>query len=110
MSTSEPLTFHLDQKYDDEVVDRGPLQVVPAQYIATLDGERLPLTRREFELLVLFVRNPGRLLRRDRIAADVWDSDSPGRTIDIHVARLRSRLPKGAIETVIRVGYRFVLQ
>jgi DNA-binding response OmpR family regulator len=109
MSTSEPLDYNPDQTHDDEVIDRGPLRVVPLQYIATLEGERLSLTRREFELLVLFVRNAGRLLRRDQIAADVWGSDSPSRTIDIHVARLRRRLPKGSIETVIRVGYRFVL-
>lgn len=94
----------------EEVIERGRLQVRPAHYTATLDGERLPLTRREFELLVLFVRNPGRLLLRERIAAEVWRSDSPGRTIDIHVARLRSRLPKESIETAIRLGYRFLLQ
>jgi two-component system, OmpR family, alkaline phosphatase synthesis response regulator PhoP len=93
-----------------EVIVRGPLQVAPGHHTATLHGERLPLTPREFELLMLFARNPGRLLRRESIAADVWGCDSPGRTIDIHVARLRSRLPEGAIETVIRLGYRFVLQ
>jgi DNA-binding response OmpR family regulator len=48
------------------------------------------------------------LLRRERIAAEVWGGRA-GRTIDIHVARLRARLPEGAIETVIRLGYRFVL-
>lgn len=92
-----------------EVVEAGDLRVYPDEFIAELAGERLSLTNKEFQLLVLFVRNPGRLLRRDKIALDVWGSDHHGRTIDIHVARLRSRLPDGAIETVIRLGYRFVL-
>ncbi|MBA3431510.1 MAG: winged helix-turn-helix transcriptional regulator [Actinobacteria bacterium] len=109
MSLSESLAAPVDKTHE-EVIDRGRLQVVPAQYTATVGGERLVLTPREFELLVFFVRNPGRLLRRDRIAAEVWGSDSPGRTIDIHVARLRSRLPPGSIQTVVRLGYRFMLQ
>ena len=109
MVVSEPLAGYPDLVHE-EVIVRGPLQVVPGHHTATLYGERLQLTPRQLQLLTLFVRNPGRLLRRDYIAADVWDSNSPGRTIDIHVARLRSRLPEGAIETVIRLGYRFVLQ
>lgn len=94
---------------EDEVIQLGLLQVVPNQYVATFDGERMNLTPREFELLVLFARNPGRLLRRDVIATEVWRTVPKGRTIDIHVARLRSHLPRGAIETVIRLGYRFSL-
>ncbi|MPZ70387.1 MAG: hypothetical protein GEU71_12795 [Actinobacteria bacterium] len=82
--------------------------VLPGEYIAGVDGDQLQLTRREFQLLALFVRNPGRLLRREEIAAEVWGTSPIGRTIDIHVARLRKKLPQGAIETVIRLGYRFI--
>lgn len=93
----------------DGVIEAGPLEIHPADFVAMVDGRRVPLTNREFRLLVLLASNPGRVLRRDDIARRAWDGYAPGRTIDIHIARLRRRLPPGAIETVIRVGYRFVL-
>jgi DNA-binding response OmpR family regulator len=93
-----------------ESIEVGPLRVYPDEFVAMLDGERLSLTPKEFGLLVLFARNPGRLLRRSLISEQVWDSQARGRTIDIHVARLRNYLPEGSIETVIRLGYRFQMR
>lgn len=88
----------------------GDLTVIPDEYVAFIGGERLDLTYKEFLLLALFARNPHRVLVRDRIAHEVWGGEARGRTIDIHVSRLRRRLPPGWIETVTRVGYRFVPQ
>jgi two-component system alkaline phosphatase synthesis response regulator PhoP len=93
-----------------ESIEVGPLRIYPEEFVAILDGERLSLTPKEFALLVLFARNPGRLLRRSLISELVWNSEVRGRTIDIHVARLRNSLPEGSIETVIRLGYRFQMQ
>lgn len=105
---AEPLSAHVT--FDDpEAIEVGDLRIVVDEYVATLGGERLDLTNKEFALLVLFARNRGRLLTREQIAAQAWGGHAPGRTIDIHVARLRSRLPPGAISTVIKVGYRFEL-
>ncbi|HZA40702.1 MAG TPA: winged helix-turn-helix domain-containing protein [Actinomycetota bacterium] len=87
----------------------GPLSIDPAEFIASLDGNHLNLTPKEFGLLTLFARNRGRLLRREVIEREVWGGNASGRTIDIHVSRLRRILPPGAIQTVVRVGYRFVL-
>jgi two-component system alkaline phosphatase synthesis response regulator PhoP len=92
------------------LIEIADLRVYPDEYIATPGGERLNLTQKEFKLLVLFASRPGRLLTRKVIAGEVWGSKAPGRTIDVHVARLRNRLPKGAIETVVKIGYRFLLQ
>jgi two-component system, OmpR family, alkaline phosphatase synthesis response regulator PhoP len=108
MTLGEPL-FGPPPAVGLDFIEVGPLRVVPDEYLATINEERLRLTSKEFSLLVLFMTNPGRLLRRERIAAEVWGGHAPGRTIDIHVARLRSYLPSDAIETVIRVGYRFTL-
>lgn len=88
----------------------GELTVIPDEFVAFLGGNRLDLTYKEFLLLTSFVRNPHRVMVRDRIALEVWGGDAPGRTIDIHVSRLRRRLPEGWIETVNRVGYRFAPQ
>jgi DNA-binding response OmpR family regulator len=90
-----------------EVVRCGGLRIYPDLFHAEWEGERLQLTAKEFGLLLLFARNPGKLLRRERIAAEVWKRVPRGRTIDVHVARLRRRLPQGCIQTVIPLGYRF---
>ena len=106
----ESLVVHAeDPPGSDQVLVVGDLRVWPDEFVAELAGERLSLTNKEFLLLTMFMRNPGRLLRRERIAAEVWQGQTMGRTIDIHVARLRARLPAGAIETVIRLGYRFIM-
>lgn len=90
---------------DDEIV-AGRLRVSTAAFRASLDGQPLVLTNKELRLLALLAANPGRVLRRQRIAQLVWGRPVTGRTIDIHVSRLRKHLPPGTIETVIRVGYR----
>lgn len=99
----------LAEARDDDVVAAGELRIYPDLHIAELAGTRLHLTAKEFQLLLLFARNPDKLMRRERIAAEVWHRTPRGRTIDVHVARLRARLPRGAIQTVIPLGYRFVL-
>jgi DNA-binding response OmpR family regulator len=89
----------------------GPLLVDPASHAATLDGEELRLTRTEFLLLHLLVRNPGRAFSRDYLLRRLWSDDYEGldRTVDTHVAHLRRKLgPFGErIATVWGVGYRF---
>ncbi len=71
---------------------------------------RVELTLKEFELLRLFLENPGRAFTRDQILSDIWgiDYDGETRTIDVHVRTLRKKLGKAskAIETVRGVGYR----
>lgn len=74
-------------------------------------GELLKLTYKEFDLLLLFVRNPNVALYREVIYEHVWESSYMGdsRTVDLHVQRLRKKagLEKN-IEAVYKVGYRFV--
>lgn len=105
--TSYPMSSNTEG--EEANVEVRELRVWPEQCVATLDGRELQLTQKELLLLALFIKNRGRVLRRERIAAEVWGGNAPGRTIDVHVARLRSKLPAGAIATVVRVGYRFVL-
>lgn len=75
------------------------------------NGELLKLTYKEFDLLLLFVRNPNVALYREVIYEHVWESTYMGdsRTVDLHVQRLRKKagLEKN-IEAVYKVGYRFV--
>lgn len=77
------------------------------------NGKPLKLTYKEFDLLLLFVRNPETALYRETIYERVWDSPYLGdsRTVDLHVQRLRKKagLEKN-IEAVYKVGYRFRLR
>ncbi len=76
--------------------------------VVRLHGDRLDLTRREFELLSFLVEHAGRVFSRGELLDKVWGLDYVGtdRTVDQHVAQLRSRLGAGWIETVRGRGYR----
>ncbi|MDJ1130912.1 response regulator transcription factor [Streptomyces iconiensis] len=74
-----------------------------------VDGAEVPLTRKEFDLLALLAQRPGVVFRREQIISEVWRTswEGTGRTLEVHVASLRSKLRRPAlIETVRGVGYR----
>lgn len=96
---------------DQAIVLRlGNLELNMGSHIVLAEGERIELTLKEYEMLRLFMKNPGRVFTRDQLLSQVWDSDYAGetRTVDVHVGTLRTKL--GAcgeyIETVRGVGYR----
>jgi len=89
----------------------GPITVDLDMHTARVDGQLVDLTRREFELLVYFLKNPRRVLTREKILQQVWGLEYLGesRTIDAHVRRVRAKLGEAAaahIETLVGVGYR----
>ena len=92
------------------LLEAGGLRVDLAARAARVDGRAVELTPKEFDLLALLVRNPGRAFAREYLMAKVWGYDAEGsdRTVDTHVLRLRKKLgPHGdRIETVWGVGYR----
>ncbi len=79
-----------------------------------IDGKRIDLSVKEFELLEYFIRNRGLALSREKILSSVWDYDYFGdaRTIDTHVKKLRSKMgEKGAyIKTIWGMGYKFEIE
>jgi DNA-binding response OmpR family regulator len=92
----------------------GGLTLDTAQRRVVLDGEELALTRREFDLLSLLVRNAGTVITRERLIDEVWDTNWFGstKTLDVHVSSLRKKLGDDAVDsrylhTVRGVGFRF---
>jgi hypothetical protein len=88
------------------------IRVDPDRRIAHVDGEQLELTYLEFELLAHLTQHPHRVHTRDHLVTAVWGYDhiGDGRTVDVHVARLRRKLGathRGSIVTVRRVGYKY---
>lgn len=90
------------------------LLIRPDRYTANLDGKKLDLTPKEFELLHLLAANPGRVFTRDILLERIWGYDRvrETRTVDVHIRYLRQKIEKDPstpeyIETVRSVGYRF---
>ncbi|RKT07295.1 DNA-binding response OmpR family regulator [Streptomyces sp. 3211.6] len=96
---------------DPGVVRLGPVVVELPTRRVTVNGTDVPLTRKEFDLLALLAQRPGVVFRREQIISEVWRTswEGTGRTLEVHVASLRSKLAMPAlIETVRGVGYRLV--
>jgi DNA-binding response OmpR family regulator len=93
----------------DAALTLGRLVIDPSAYIATLDGDAVDLRPREFQLLVCLARRAGRVVTREQLLSDVWDThwETATKTVDMHVMALRRKLA-GAIEiTSVRgVGFR----
>lgn len=90
----------------------GPVRIDGVQRTAVVDGQRLDLTYLEFELLAHLVAHPHRVHTRDQLVTTVWGYGhvGDGRTVDVHVARLRRKLGaehRHTIQTVRRVGYKY---
>ncbi|MZD09218.1 response regulator [Streptomyces sp. SID5785] len=95
---------------DHEVRVGGVIIDLPTRQV-TVEGAAVPLTRKEFDLLALLAQRPGVVFRREQIISEVWRTswEGTGRTLEVHVASLRSKLRMPAlIETVRGVGYRLV--
>ena len=80
------------------------------EHTVTVDGSRIQLTYKEYELLRLFLSHPGIVFTRDKLFNNVWSNEYIGetRTVDMHIRTLRQKIaPYGKmIETVRNVGYR----
>jgi DNA-binding response OmpR family regulator len=95
---------------DGETLRIGSLTVDPARREARVDGRMVDLRTKEFDLLLALVENAGIVLSREKLLDIVWGFDFYGqtRTVDVHVAHLRSKLAgcTAEIETVWGVGYK----
>ena len=82
----------------------------PDEHTVTVDGERVILTYKEYELLHLFLSQPGIAFTREQLLSSVWNTEYAGetRTVDMHIRTLRQKLGRygNIIETVRNVGYR----
>ena len=95
-------------------LEAGPVRMDVERHVVTVDGSDTRLPLKEFELLEMFLRNPGRVLTRGQLIDRVWGSDYVGdtKTLDVHVKRLRAKIepdptdPKFLI-TVRGLGYKY---
>lgn len=107
----EAILRRTGQTDTESVLEAGGIRINKTAHQATLDGESLELSYKEFELLTYFLENQGIALSREKILNNVWNYDYFGdaRTIDTHVKKLRSKMgEKGEyIKTIWGMGYKF---
>ncbi len=92
-------------KIGDIVIDRD-------EYVVYKAGKRISLPRKEFELFSLLTSRPGKVFKREVILDTVWGNEVVvgGRTIDVHIRKLREKIGDHHFKTVKGVGYKFVLE
>ncbi len=99
-----------DMKSENELVFEG-IKINRDQYYVEIDGKQITLPRKEFELLSLLASTPNKVFNREIILKTVWGQDVivGGRTIDVHVRKLREKIGDDYIKTIKGVGYKFVV-
>jgi two-component system alkaline phosphatase synthesis response regulator PhoP len=101
------------RRFKEDVKDTvkvGNLIINRDEYKIILEGEEIILPRKEFELLSLLASKPGKVFKRDEILDKVWGNEVVvgGRTIDVHIRKLREKIGDESFKTVKGVGYKFV--
>ena len=99
-----------DESIESAVVKIGKLIIDRDQYKITNKGEELVLPRKEFELLSLLTSKPGKVFKREEILDKVWGNEVVvgGRTIDVHIRKLREKIGDKSFKTIKGVGYKYV--
>ena len=100
-------------KTDDStvpIIKIGDIEINREEYKISIKGKEVVLPRKEFELLFLLASKPGKVFKREDILDKVWGNEVVvgGRTIDVHIRKLREKLGDNSFKTVKGVGYKFV--
>lgn len=94
------------------MLEAGDLTIDTRSMQVRRSGEEIPLTKKEYDLLLLFARNPGTAMYRETIYERVWGGDYTGesRTVDLHIQRLRKKVGwEKKLKAISKVGYRLEL-
>jgi len=96
---------------NDNLVKIGDLVINRDEYKIVKDKKEIILPRKEFELLSLLASKPGKVFKREDILDKVWGNEVivGGRTIDVHIRKLREKLGDASFKTIKGVGYKFVV-
>ncbi|RAV30407.1 response regulator transcription factor [Sinomicrobium soli] len=99
------------QEPEESIVRVGDITINRDEYKIVQSGKEIILPRKEFELLSLLASRPGKVFKREEILDKVWGNEVivGGRTIDVHIRKLREKIGDDHFNTVKGVGYKFVL-
>lgn len=99
-----------EEQMEDVMVFEG-ISINKDQYFVEINGKEITLPKKEFELLSLLASSPNKVFNREFILKTVWGQDVivGGRTIDVHIRKLREKIGEEFIKTIKGVGYKFVV-
>ncbi len=111
VSKVKALLRRFKETEEDEKIKLGNLVINREEYKIILGKEEIILPRKEFELLALLASKPGKVFKREDILDSIWGNDVVvgGRTIDVHIRKLREKIGDDRFKTVKGVGYKFVV-
>ena len=113
VSKIKALLRRLSEEKDlsDDILKVGNIEINREEYKVINKGEEIILPRKEFELLALLASKPDKVFKREVILDKVWGQEVVvgGRTIDVHIRKLREKIGDNHFKTVKGVGYKFVL-
>ena len=100
-----------DKTEKESIITVGDIIINREEYFVQKNDEKIILPRKEFELISLLASKPEKVFKRDVILHSVWGNDVVvgGRTIDVHIRKLREKIGKGYFKTVKGVGYKFTI-
>ena len=100
-----------EESDSEDIVTVGNIVINREEYKIVNNGTELVLPRKEFELLSLLTSKPGKVFKREVILDRVWGNEVVvgGRTIDVHIRKLREKIGEEHFKTIKGVGYKFVL-
>jgi two-component system alkaline phosphatase synthesis response regulator PhoP len=98
------------QDDSQQIIKLGNITINREEYKIFVDTQEMVLPRKEFELLSLLASKPGKVFKREDILDSVWGNDVVvgGRTIDVHIRKLREKIGEQKFKTIKGVGYKFV--
>ncbi|WP_366185275.1 response regulator transcription factor [Flavobacterium ovatum] len=99
----------VESDQDSETLNVGGIEINREEYKIVMDGQEISLPRKEFELFYLLASKPGKVFKRDEILDKVWGNEVVvgGRTIDVHIRKLREKIGEELFKTIKGVGYKF---
>lgn len=105
------LRRYREEDISSTTVNLGDITINREEYKIIQKGEEMALPRKEFELLSLLASKPGKVFTREDILDTVWGNDIVvgGRTIDVHIRKLREKIGDKKIKTIKGVGYKLVV-
>lgn len=111
VSKVKALLRRFKEDEEDVKIKLGNLTINREEYKIILGKEEMVLPRKEFELLALLASKPGKVFKREDILDSIWGNDVivGGRTIDVHIRKLREKIGDDRFKTVKGVGYKFVV-
>jgi two-component system alkaline phosphatase synthesis response regulator PhoP len=98
-----------EDKHNSETLNVGGIEINREEYKIIKDDTEIILPRKEFELFYLLASKPGKVFKREEILDKVWGNEVivGGRTIDVHIRKLREKIGEELFKTIKGVGYKF---